>query len=90
MKIWKLTLEQHHSLQTFRVPAGSHKLLHVDNQRDQLCVWILVNDMPLVTREKKVNLVAYFTGDGVTEGDKYVGTCTINKLVWHIFERVAK
>jgi hypothetical protein len=62
------------------------KIVHVDNQHDEICMWALVTP-------SRVEETRYFEviGTGQNFGishREYVGTVLVGRFVWHVFERV--
>lgn len=69
---------------TLDLPADA-KPLHVDGQRGELMLWVLMGDGPPVPRKFTV----YGTGqEGITGA--YIGTAVTEHgtFVWHVFENV--
>lgn len=83
--IWKFLLPVEDVVWT-RMPAGA-KLLSVQRQRDEICVWALVDPaQPLVRRYFRW----YGTGHPVRTVDAatcFVGTVQYNDLVFHLFDQ---
>lgn len=70
-------------LQVLSLPDDA-RILHVADQRGQLCVWCDVSDdAPLVECEFRI----VGTGHPFPDGDNWwhVGTVSMDRLVWHIF-----
>lgn len=67
------------------MPRGA-KVLKVDNQRGQICLWALVNtDQPpekryltVVGTGREIHLLSTLT---------YIDTVVVEPFVWHVFER---
>ena len=80
--IWKYFFEFPQS--TIAMPKGA-KIVHVDVQRGEPQMWVLVES----TAEKELRtFVVHGTGHPIPEYHKYVGTYQEAPFVWHIFEEV--
>lgn len=72
-------------VQRVEMPAGA-RLLHVANQRDELCLWALV-DAARPTVDRFIGVVG--TGNPAPDIDDdadYVGTAQVGSFVWHVFD----
>lgn len=81
--IWKFPLEVR-DRQTIAMPAGG-RVLSVQVQQDQLCLWALVDPAERV-ENRTVRIVG--TGnpfEGTEDGLDYVGTVQVPPFVWHVF-----
>ena len=80
---YKLDLIGH---QVITMPVGA-RVLHVDCQRGDLCVWVLVNPDPRMGKEDRTFRI-FGTGHVITgiTGLTYLGTVIIEPYVWHVFE----
>lgn len=87
MTIWKYVININDNF-TINLPDDSlTKILSLQIQRNQPCLWILVDDTAKVFKERKFRIVG--TGIPVNfNTDKFIGTFQINygNLVFHLFE----
>lgn len=84
MEIWKFKLELT-GTQTIAVREGA-TILSVDFQRDDLCLWVLL-DTNKPVEHKIIDL--FGTGHLVPPTKKrFIGTVQQHTFVWHIFERL--
>ncbi len=78
------------------MPKGA-RILHVAGQRENLCIWALVDTDHLGELH---HFRVYPTGAALPEdfkegpsftedGDRYIGTAHCGPFVWHVFERSA-
>ena len=74
--------------------SGLVKVLSTAFKDGNICVWVLKNDKPKVT---KLEVMAIGTGweqmDDSPEQNvfnKFIGTVIVHTLVWHIFYRIVK
>lgn len=85
MTIWKFPLEMKDE-QVIQVPP-MHRLLCVQFQQEQLCLWVEVNE--LQTARSDVTIAIVGTGHEIPNGFKhsYIGTVQMygGTLVWHIY-----
>ncbi len=59
------------------------KILHVDNQNGQLCLWVEVETNSEV---KSINIAVIGTGNPIPGYAKvYIGSAVINPFVWHVY-----
>ena len=90
MKIFKYILQEV-DLQTVEMPVGT-QILSVQECRDQLCIWALINDNSGVFESRTFAVIG--TGNPIPTFDdftmKFIGTAQryAGKLVWHVFEIV--
>lgn len=72
-------------LQTIKMPKGA-QILHVDLQRDDICLWALVD----TTAEMEPRIIECFgTGFHIDNFPrKHIATVKDGYFVWHYFERV--
>ena len=90
--IWKYTLNIEDN-PVLRMPANA-QILSVGNQREQLCLWALVDTQTTVTEGRHFRIAG--TGHPVSDGDAsdyiYIGTAIMmdGALVWHVFEWIEK
>lgn len=81
--IWKYTFEITDDV-TIAMPSDS-KILHVECQRGDPTMWVLVNpDSKRVVRKFRI----FGTGHPIAESEKleFVGTFQQPPFVWHMFE----
>lgn len=82
---YPLKLQDHWSLE---MPIGA-KILSVDNQREQITLWALVDASPEAPTEVRSFLIRG-TGHNIDEGLnlEFIGTVLVHDggLVWHVFE----
>jgi hypothetical protein len=84
--IWKYSISYNCSIV---MPKGA-KILDVQEQHGEVCLWVLVN--PMADTENR-NFVAYRTGFPLDEEyGTYIGTCLLSggDLVLHVFETTGK
>lgn len=87
--IWKYILTEK-TEQVVLIPQ-SGKILSVQRQNDNICMWVMVS--PQAKKEVR-KFVIQGTGhplnDCITsppaEDPKYLGTCVMEVFVWHVFE----
>lgn len=84
--IWKFVL----AVQTRQVLAMSEgaRILSVQTQRDNICIWALVNEAA-PTKDRVIEV--FGTGHMVDGANRcYLGSAQTNDgaLVWHVFERL--
>jgi hypothetical protein len=85
MVIWKYTLSVS-TLQEIVVPTGA-TFLCVQPQRQAVCLWALVENS-VATMEKRV-IEMYGTGEAMPNRPrKYIATCQMGPMVFHVFEAV--
>jgi hypothetical protein len=83
-RIWKYKLEITDK-QEIWMPEGA-KILHVDNQYGDLCLWTLVDDEQ---NNEERTLIIVGTGRRVPDyPTNFIGTVVIESFVWHVFERI--
>lgn len=84
--IWKYSWDE--SQAQFDMPKGS-TILSVGTQRDQMCLWVLVNVEEKITVKRK--FFVFGTGQNVPDDEMaqfdFLGRVTIGIYEWHIFER---
>ena len=73
--------------QILKLPID-RKILHVDNQRGSLCLWVLLdNDQPLIS-DCEIEIIG--TGNPLPydrwEVRNHIGSVIIDPFVWHVFE----
>lgn len=83
--VWKFPLHVTGEPQSVMMPNGS-KVLSVQLQAEQICVWALVNP-----QEPTEERLFFIMGTGHPFGDTgdllhFVGTIQMGPLVWHVFE----
>lgn len=72
--------------QTLSVPS-SYRLLHVDNQKGLLCLWLEVDP----SYEKiGIKIAIAGTGGPVPKSAIYIGTAVCDPFVWHVYQKVEK
>ena len=90
--VWKYALPVQDEIIEVEMPKGA-EILHVDTQREQVCLWALVES----EQEKEIRRfrihgtghpLANNAGTGYNTYDTYVGTSIHldGMLVWHVFE----
>lgn len=91
--IYKYNLEVRNGPQRIRLPEGS-KILHVDNQFEQIALWIEV-DLNNVSVDRLFFVLG--TGDNISADldayygkDVHIGTVILmgGTFVWHVYEKV--
>ena len=83
MTIWKYPL-QITDRQFVMLPEGA-RILTVQMQGKQLCLWAMMNPDALPKR-REIQIIG--TGHDVSDADgRYIATVQMQALVWHIFER---
>lgn len=82
MNIYKYQL-QITEQQTIEIPYNA-RILHVDNQRHQLCLWALVDPRKAC---EPVTIYVHGTGQDVVvhPTKRYVGSVIMEPFVWHVF-----
>ena len=71
---------------TLSLPKGS-KILHVAEQRGQLCMWIEQDTTkPQVYRNFQVYGTGKSFGSDRAVEPTFVGTALVNDFVWHVYE----
>lgn len=84
MTIWKYVLPIEDNIE-IDMQIGA-KILHIDNQQEEVCIWALVNpDEDIETRRFRI----YGTGHPVeSERDKYIGSAMLrnSSLGFHVFD----
>jgi hypothetical protein len=83
MKIWKWPLVIT-DFQTVEMPMRT-KILTVQMQEGQLCLWAEVNDLSNET-ELRTIMIAGTGQANIPPGAQYIGTVQDQPLVWHVFE----
>ena len=85
MIIWKYELAIT-ELQLIDVSIDA-EFLSVDNQRGQLCLWIMLDPLQKTHRRR---IEVFGTGHEMDLAKrKFIGTVLIGSFVWHVFERLA-
>ncbi len=75
----------HFWIQSVEMPKGS-RVVHVGQQDGTPTLWVLVDtEAPTCSRLFKV----MGTGGEIDKTDVYLGTCFVDRFVWHIFEEGA-
>jgi hypothetical protein len=70
--------------QKFDMPKGA-KILSVQDQRDILTLWALVDDETIEREIKRV--VVFGTGQSFSDFPRrYISTIQVGSFVWHVFE----
>ena len=84
-RIWKYDLEITES-QFIHMPEDA-KILSVENQYGDLCLWALVDPEKRHTI-RDIHIIG--TGNPIHGTPKltFIGTVIIKPLVWHVFERM--
>ena len=89
-RIWKFVLK-FTNIQEISMPINS-EILTVQMQKDNICLWVLVNSKEEDTEERTFEI----NGTGIpfcsSDEDKriYIGTVQMSggSLIWHIFENL--
>lgn len=71
--------------QEIEIPLGS-RILSVQMQRDQLCLWAMVNSK--VTNKTKIKILVCGTGNPIEYPPsrmEFLGTIQQQVFVWHVF-----
>ena len=87
LTIWKYPLSGLDT--TCRIPSGG-RVLSAHVQGGTICIWVLVDDT-IEARETR-RFCIFGTGLPVYSGPmNFIGTALLHdeKLVWHVFERIA-
>jgi hypothetical protein len=83
MKVWKYELLIT-DFQTVEMPMGT-RILTVQMQYGQPCLWAEVNDRSNETELRHIGIVGTGHAD-VPTGAVYIGTVQDDSLVWHVYE----
>lgn len=84
MTIFKYRLDIE-NLQIIEMPIGA-QILHVDNQRGELCLWALVTP-GMITKDRVIEIIG--TGQPMDDySRKHIGSAVVGPYVWHVFERM--
>lgn len=85
--VYKYDLEPLNT-ESLSMPVGS-KILHVDNQDGNLCLWALVDTSVTTMCSRIITVVGTEHQLWTKEAGKrneYIGTVVIDPFVWHVFE----
>lgn len=81
--IWKYSLDVVDGPQIRSIPSPA-QLVHVESQAEEIALWYIIDsEMP---RQRRVFEVVG-TGHPITPAYSFVGTATIGRFVWHVFEQ---
>lgn len=83
--IYKYVIDEPEDRVVFSMPKGA-KILHVGNQREQICIWAKV-DITCGMHDRAFYIVG--TGHAMpVEAGEYIGTVHLfdSDFIWHIFE----
>lgn len=79
--VWKYNLPNH--INYIDMPGGA-EILNVGVQETGIVLWAKVTTEAANDRRR---FITFWTGDSLPEIDlKYIGTCTMRGLVYHVFE----
>lgn len=83
--VWKYTLDAK-DIQELETPAGS-KILSVHAQRDEICIWALVDTFEPGYETRQVYIAPTGRDSGYVEGKVFLGTVLLEggSLVFHVF-----
>lgn len=86
--IWKYTLRVG-QVNQLTLPR-TKKILHVGNQREEICVWFEVDTLYELS-EKEHSFVVVGTGQVVESNWHHIGSAIFagGDLVWHVYEVVS-
>jgi hypothetical protein len=87
-EIWKFELEPQTGEQILDMPSGA-QILTVQTQGENICLWAEVDSSEIYLPKEKRTFIVHFTGVSYTRKcDSYMGTCTVDHFMFHVFERL--